>query len=218
VTGSVLLACLSACTGVPPSGAAPPPITATQNLTATPGFRIQTPEFIANPDPSHFSVCHGNTCAKRASVSLSAEEWARVRAVFEPPPRTAAEERLQVGRAVALLEDLVGSRTGTDQDLPKDLGFGRPGQLDCVDEATNTTVYLTLIFNDGLLSWHSVGGRATRGPFTGLLTQWPHSTAVMRDETIDREFAVDAWFLGNGEPPFIVPMSQWWSGWRPQGL
>lgn len=127
-------------------------------------------------------------------------------------------ERVNIAAAVALLENLVGRMTGTDVDLGKDDGMGRPGQLDCIDESVNTTVYLTMLQNDGLLRFHSVGGQATRGPFTGLLTQWPHSTSVMRDTESGTEYAVDSWFLANGEPPYIVPMSEWWRGWRPPGL
>lgn len=211
-----LALCIGGCSGVPGVGDAPPPITAPVNLTAGAGFRPRVADFIARPTPSRFSVCHGNTCAERTTVSLAHEQWTAVRELFSPPAPDAPAERATLAQAIGLLEQLVGAKIGTDADLAKDVpGFGKPGQLDCIDEATNTTVYLTLLYNDGLLRWHSVGGRATRGPFTGLLTSWPHSTSVIRDNQSGAEFAVDSWFRGNGELPYVVPIAAWWRGWRP---
>ena len=211
-----LLTGLTGCMTAPKQSQPPPPIAAIENLTAGGGFHVRVPEFVAHPEPSRFSICYGNTCAKRATVSLSSEEWRQVRLLFAPAAPVAAQERAAIAHAVALLEQIVGTKTGTHQDLPMDVpGFGKPGQLDCIDEATNTTVYLTLLYNDALLRWHTVGGRATRGPFTGLVTSWPHSTSVVRDISSGEQYAVDSWFLANGEPPYIVPMSVWWSGWRP---
>ena len=218
VTALALLVSLHACSGVPRTGQAPPPVTAANNLTGGAGFQVQLPAFVEHPQPGDFSICHGNTCSKRARISLSAADWDQVRAILLHPAATASAERQNIATAVALLENMVGLKSGTDADLGRDEGMGRPGQLDCVDEAINTTVYLTMLQNDGLLRFHNVGGRATRGPFTGLFAQWPHSTSVMRDTESGTEYAVDAWFLANGEPPFIVPMSDWWRGWRPPGL
>ncbi|MGQ0659104.1 MAG: hypothetical protein ACT4NU_13635 [Chromatiales bacterium] len=214
---ALALAAGAACTAVPDPGEPPPPITATANLTAGPGFRVRVADFIDLPTPTRFSICHGNTCAERATLSLAAEEWAQVRALFSPPSPAPAEERVAIAAAVGLLERLVGAKTGTAADLAMGVpGFGKPGQLDCIDEATNTTVYLTLLYNDGLLRWHTVGGRATRGPFTGLLTGWPHSTSVIRDNESRTEYAVDSWFGASGEPPYVVPIGLWWRGWRPE--
>ncbi len=134
-----------------------------------------------------------------------------MRALFEPPPAGAAGERERIRLAVALLERLVGRHTGTDADLGENFaGLGRPGQMDCIDESTNTTVYLRMLEKEGLLRWHTLVYRSTR--FTGLQ---PHSTAVIEERGSGRRYAVDSWFLDNGEPPFIVPLAQWRSGWRP---
>ncbi len=218
VTALALLVTLHACSGVRTAGEAPPPVSATNNLTGGAGFQIQLPAFVERPRPGDFSICHGNTCAKRARISLSESDWEQVRAILRDPAPDANMERTNIAAAVALLESMVGLMTGTDVDLGKDDGMGSPGQLDCIDESVNTTVYLTMLQNDGLLRFHSVGGQATRGPFTGLLTQWPHSTSVIRDTQSGTEYAVDSWFLANGEPPYIVPMSEWWRGWRAPGL
>ena len=170
--------------------------------------------FVAYPTVQRFSICYGGTCSRRATLGLTQAEWARVRSVFVPPPATPAAERQSLRRAIALLQGIVGPKTGTDHNLGENRGHGLPGQMDCVDQSIDTSVYLTLIQQDGLLRWHRLVGRSTRGPFTGVM-QWPHSTAVIVDGTDGTEYAVDAWFLDNGQPPFIVPLRQWANGWRP---
>jgi len=167
--------------------------------------------FIAHPRPTRFTICHGHTCRLYARVSLTDRQWQQVRDLFHPPPDDAGEERERIRRAVALLERLVGAQTGTDRDRGENFaGLGLPGQMDCIDEATNTTVYLRLLERDGLLRRHRLVHRATR--FTGLQ---PHSTAVIEEQDSGRRYVVDSWFLDNGKPPFVVPLAQWRDGWRP---
>ncbi len=165
------------------------------------------------PRPEAFAVCHGHGCEQRTPVSLTPAEWARVAALFRPPPADAAAERRAVACAVGLLERLVGPRTGTAGDLGGTFpGLGRPGQMDCVDEASNTGTYLRMLADAGLLRFHVPDGRATRGYF---VMGWPHTTAVMRERGTGRRWAVDSWFEDNGRPARIVPLGLWRRGWRP---
>ena len=84
--------------------------------------------------------------------------------------------------------------TGTSTDKGGNwAGWGLPGQMDCIDESTNTTIYLRMLQKDGLLRWHQAGDRATRWtPFT-----WPHTTAVIEERDSLLRWAVDSWFLDN---------------------
>src|SRR5579862_6427535 len=41
-----------------------------------------------HPTPDHFQVCHGYGCKLATRVALSADEWRRVRAAFEPAAST----------------------------------------------------------------------------------------------------------------------------------
>lgn len=169
-------------------------------------------DIITEPVPERFNICYDHGCASLAWVTLSTEQWQRVRAVFSPPADTAAGEREQIRIAVALLEDMVGAMTGTATDKGGNLaGWGKPGQMDCIDESTNTTIYLRLLQGDGLLRWHQAGDRVTR--WTPLT--WPHTTAVIEERSSQLRWAVDAWFLDNGEPPFVLPLQTWRDGWRP---
>jgi hypothetical protein len=170
-------------------------------------------DIITHPTPRHFSVCHEGTCTEVDTVGITPSQWRRVEAVFRPPARNAAEERHRIARAIALMEKIVGPYTHTAGDKPGDVaGLGEYGQMDCIDEATNTTTYLTMMARAGLLRFHNVEATSTRLP---NLWTWPHTTAVIRDRATGIDYAVDSWFGANGDPPAILPLSVWKGGWRP---
>lgn len=170
--------------------------------------------FIGHPTPDKFSICLHNTCQDFAFVSLSKQQWQLVTRLFNPVAKTAQQERTQIKKAIALLEFLTGEQTVTHLDKAKnDLSNGITGQLDCIDEATNTSIYLRLIAEAGLLQWHQQGARITRGILTGNA---PHTSATIVEKKSQQVFAVDAWFEANGQAPYIVPLTEWKSGWKPQ--
>ena len=169
-------------------------------------------DIITEPEPTQFNICYDHGCASLAWVKLSKQQWQQVRSVFSAPAGTAAGEREQIRSAVALLETMVGAMTGTATDKGGNwAGWGLPGQMDCIDESINTTIYLRMLQRDGLLRWHQAGDRATR--WTPL--SWPHTTAVIEERSTLVRWAVDSWFLDNGEPPFVLPLQAWRDGWRP---
>lgn len=143
-------------------------------------------------------------------MQLSDAQWQQVRALFEPPAENASDERRQIRRAVALLETEVGAITGTWRDLAENVeGAGLPGQLDCISESRNTTTYLALMQGDGLLRWHRVQAREVRTRF--IFSHW---SAVIEQQPDGQRYAVDSWYLDNGEPPDILPLADWKSGRR----
>ncbi|MEO6697666.1 MAG: hypothetical protein ABIN45_06670 [Gammaproteobacteria bacterium] len=171
------------------------------------------PDIITNPTPSRFSVCSEHTCTRVTVVGLQPEQWQRERRLFLPPAHDAAQERERIARAIGLMETMVGPLTGTEHDKGRNFqGVGIAGQMDCIDESTNTMTYLTMLLNDGLLKWHSVEDRATRGFF---IFGWPHTTAVIREADSGALFAVDSWFVDNGAEPYILPLEMWKQGWEP---
>ena len=171
------------------------------------------PIVIVDPHPQRFSVCWSHSCSVVATVALPPAAWDRVRAMFPEPSSTPADERVRIADAIALLETLVGEITGTWRDLGGDLrGFAQPGQMDCVDEANNSTTYLKLLAADGLLVWHTVGEILKRG---NVLFGMPHATAIITDSTAGEQWAVDSWYLDNGQPPYIVRYRIWNDGWNP---
>jgi hypothetical protein len=169
-------------------------------------------DIIVDPDPALFNICYDYGCTSLAWVKLSPGQWQQVRLVFAKPADTAAEERAQIGAGIALLERIVGALTGTAGDKGGNWkGLGLPGQMDCIDESTNTTIYLRMLQKYGLLRWYSIADRVTRWS----LFTWPHTSAAIRERDSRELWAVGSWFLDNGEPAFVLPLKTWKSGWTP---
>lgn len=185
------------------------------SLPATADDWMFRAEIIREPVPERFSVCFDHSCRTIATRSVSSQEWQRITAPLQTPAPTAAAERTAIGLSIARMEQIVGQKTGTAGDRGGNLtGFGRQGQMDCIDESNNTTTYLKLLQQDGRLLHHEVEDRATR---FGLFAGMPHTTAVIEEVAARQRYAVDAWFFDNGQPPVIVPLDEWKSGWRPDG-
>ncbi|MDB2705649.1 hypothetical protein N9Y67_03850, partial [Pseudomonadota bacterium] len=168
--------------------------------------------FIGFPTPSNYSICHGHTCSKTAYIHLSPSQWTTVEALFFPPAVNAQQERKQLKLAISLLEKMTGEQAGTSKDREKNyVAKGLNGQLDCIDEATNTTVYLRMLSEANLMIFHKQASRISRG---GLFS--PHNTATITEIDSNTRYAVDAWFDNNGKPPAIIPLILWKSGWKPK--
>jgi hypothetical protein len=168
----------------------------------------------ANPTPAKFSACHGNSCRLRTEISLSAAEWAQVRALFDPPPADALAERHQIARATGLLEIFTGRQAGTLEDAPgMGVHWNPDSQLDCIDESTNSTGYLRMMAADGLIRFHDIGLPANRF----IITAWgPSNTATIKERATGKVYAVDSYFRANGEAADIVPLDVWSAGWVPE--
>ena len=171
-------------------------------------------DIISRPSVDRFSVCLNHSCKTVVTQALRREEWLRVSAPLQPAAPNAAAERHAIGRALAIMEQIVGNHTGTASDKGGNLrGFGLPGQMDCIDESTNASTYLYLFEHAGLLQHHTLDNRSTR---FGLFVGMPHTTAVIRETATGRRYAVDSWFFDNGQPPAIVELAAWKAGWRPE--
>lgn len=136
--------------------------------------------------------------------AVSAEQWHEIASLFTPPSPDAESERQAIRMAVARFEQLAGEQLPTGNDARKNRGHGS-GQTDCTDESTNTTTYLRLLQQHGLLHHHRVMNKAFRGVFE-LDTHW---TAQVQDTGTGMIYVVDSWYLANGMPPFVQPTSDW---------
>jgi len=153
-----------------------------------------------------FTICYNYGCNRTARVRPAAWEWQTVVNQFKPPARSAAEERQMIRRAIAVLEYIAGTQTPTFRDRGRNpIIDDWPGQMDCIDESTNTARYLELLQAQGLLRWHTVVGRAYRAPHL-FDPHW--AGQIVERETRDH-YVVDSWHLDNGEPPFIQVLNEW---------
>jgi hypothetical protein len=164
---------------------------------------------------ANFVVCANYQCTARYNMTLNDAEWAQVRAVFEPPAADAAAERERIALAIGQIERIIGPKTGTTVDKPGAtiLTTRTKGQMDCIDESHNTTVYLRMIEADHLLRFHKVGQPIIRGH---VIDRWFHNTATVTDTATGVQWVIDSWFGANGEPADVVPAEQWLSGWEPE--
>jgi hypothetical protein len=188
-------------------------------LTVLTGCRAQEEQRVAkllaaDPTPAKFSICHGNSCRLRTDVSLTPEQWAQVQRLFEPAPADALAERRQIADAIGLLETFSGRQARTLEDAPgMGVHWNPDGQLDCIDEAANSTTYLRMMKADGLIRFHDVGFPANRF----VITAWgPSNTATMREIATAKVYAVESYFRYNGEPAYVLPLDVWTAGWVPE--
>lgn len=165
-----------------------------------------------------FDFCSGGGCAEVQHVALDAGEWQQVADEFyydnDAAEDAAALEREHIANAIGVLEKIVGDKTGTSNDRAGTFDqLGISGQLDCNDEAINSTTYMRLMVQGGLIKLHVVEDMRTRNFF---FTGWPHSTAVVHELKSGKRYAVDSWFFDNGEPATIVPFDTWKAGYIPE--
>lgn len=160
------------------------------------------------PNGDKVYVCHGYGCRIVAPVRFGPADVARIAGPLAHGTTDAAAERDALSGAVQRFEMSVGARIGTAGDRAgMQFGQGTPGQMDCIDEATNTTSLLIFLAEQGYLRHHRVEEPSARGFF--LDGRYPHATAVLRDLTTQGKWAIDSWPRANGEPPVVQPLPAW---------
>lgn len=167
----------------------------------------------STPSLAHLEICYGGGCSEHQISTLSTDDWQNVVSAFQQahsPP----EERFAISQAIGMLEYIIGHKIGTATDRAGTFNNSQyKKQLDCNDEAINSTTYMRLMQQDGLIKLHEVEDMRTRAFF---FNAWPHSTAVIREIQSQERFAVDSWFYDNGAPATIVPFALWKSGYVPE--
>ncbi len=167
--------------------------------------------------PEHFQHCHGYGCKFKTPVEFNQYDWGPIENIFYPRPKSAEAERDAIKQAIAVFETRVGQMAGTSNDRAGTFKKIGDKQLDCVDESTNTTIYLSLLLQKGLLRFHQIEGPSMKLPLIDS-GRWPHQTAVISELETSKFFAVDSWFHDNGRPPEIIPLQKWKEGWKPKRI
>lgn len=161
---------------------------------------------VAATTPKLVQICHGYGCKFRSKLVLTAADGARFRSIMRAGAGSSQAERAALSKAVSYFDRRANQATGF-QDRPK-TEFGKPerGQMDCVDESTNTRALLLYLAERGLLRFHKVGRNVSRGFF--LDGRYPHWTAVVTDPS-GAKWVVDPWYAAVGGAPDIFPYEQW---------
>ncbi|MCB1476284.1 MAG: hypothetical protein H6883_12990 [Rhodobiaceae bacterium] len=160
------------------------------------------------PEASRITYCHGYGCAFRTRLGFSSGEIGRLGSIMSGGRASPAAERAAISHAVQWFEKKAGREAGTSTDKAK-LGAmgGDPTQLDCIDEASNTTSLLVLMEKRGLLRHHTVLAPRTRGFLLDF--RYPHNAAVIEEKKGGERWVVDSWPRANGEKPDIMKLETW---------
>jgi hypothetical protein len=160
------------------------------------------------PTEDRIYVCHGYTCRIVTPVRFNSAEIAKIAGALAEGAGDASAERDAISKAVQVFETIVGARIGTANDLPgMQFGQGTDDQMDCIDEATNTTGLLLFLESHGFLKHHRVEAPSARGFFVDL--RYPHATAVLTDLDSGEKWAIDSWPRANALPPVIMRLAEW---------
>ncbi|MDP2621151.1 MAG: hypothetical protein Q8P46_13440 [Hyphomicrobiales bacterium] len=165
----------------------------------------------APPENGAITICHAYGCGRTTRIRLDDADLAMIRRMMAPGAASAEAERVAVAYVIAAMETKVGAMTGTSADRDyRDLASGGdPTQMDCIDEAANSTSYLLLLDQLGLLRHHGVAYPASKGFLIDFV--YPHNTAVLAERATGRRYAVDSWVFRNGEKPIVVPLETWYA-------
>ena len=161
--------------------------------------------------PKQIDICHGYGCAYRAKLDLDASDGERFREIMEAGSASPAAERAAISKADQYFEERAYTATGLRDRPEAEVAGAARGQMDCVDESTNTNSLLVYLAERGLLRHHKVEKRVTRGFL--LDGRYPHWTAVISDPAGVR-WVVDSWYAPMGGAPDIIPLSEW----KPRGF
>lgn len=165
------------------------------------------------PRGNTVTVCHGYGCQNQTRVRFSSAHIAEISKLMKKTKKddTPHEERRAIAWAVGWMERHSGRVVGiTDRPGMDYLGSGDPSQQDCVDEATTTTGYLSVLAHNGLIKHHTLGTPFSKGNILRGVEFWPHWTAVLVEKDGGQRFAVDSWIYENGENPAIVEAEKWY--------
>lgn len=167
--------------------------------------------------PGEFNLCHGFSCSEKSLVTLDEKQWNKVANVFKKPAKSPEKEREQITKAIAILE----VESTKDARLQPDFGEANTfesdqAQMDCIDEAINTTHYLEFLDEAGLLKFHDAAPPIHRGFLVD--GQWPHNSGAVKEKNSGAIYAIDSYYFDSGKGVTAVPIDTWLDEWRPANL
>ncbi|MFK7840181.1 MAG: hypothetical protein AB8B83_07600 [Bdellovibrionales bacterium] len=190
------------------------PLSACANSTFDPVEHYLAKRNLSPPSTTQFQSCRGYGCQFIDTIILNEDEWAIIDAPFKRKAKTPKDERDKIIKSIAEFETIVGTKNGTSKDVWGTFQKTGHTQLDCVDESTNTSMYMLALQKRGHIHHHIIGTPQARVS----LRQWPHQTATLIENETKQVYAIDSWFYNNGEPPRIIEFETWKDGWSPRKL
>jgi len=159
------------------------------------------------------AICYNYGCAVQTIVKIDTDDTLQLSLLFADAD-SAPEERESIRYAMGYMNRIAGKQTPVFNDKGgNDNEEGVNGRMDCIDHSRSTTAYLRFIEARGWLQFHRVLEPVHRAP---LLVN-DHWSARIEEINSGEQYAVDTWFLDNGEPATIYPVREWLAGAAPHG-
>lgn len=161
-------------------------------------------------------VCYGYGCLVQENIHYSERQLQeidrRMNAAVD-----AKNERKILSEVIGQFYAWAGEQSDVKNDRGGNYADGSmPGKMDCIDHSTSTTRLLKLLEGRGALRWHRVVETEVRHWAFIFST---HYSAVIEEKMDDAgastRFAVDSWFVDNGQPAVILPLDEWKKGAGP---
>ncbi len=167
----------------------------------------------ATTPAQEINVCYNYDCFDQARVKISRSDLVYINSFFDEADDPAAE-RFSIRLAVGAMSQIAGKQTPIRYDKGgNDNEEEIEGRMDCIDHSRTTTEYLKFMEARGWLQFHRVLNPVHRAPL--LLND--HWSARIEDTDSGAQYAVDTWFLDNGEPAIIFSLEDWLKGAAPHG-
>jgi len=160
------------------------------------------------------AICHGYGCLAQADIRYTEGQLGEVRRMLNAAV-DAENERKMLSEALGRLYAWAGEQSDIHNDRGGNFDDGHvSGKMDCLDHSTSTTRLLRLIEARGYLRWHRVQEPVARAVATVFFVHWSAVIAEKTDGEVPH-FAVDSWFVDNGQPAVILPLGEWKKGAGP---
>lgn len=159
-------------------------------------------------------ICYGYGCLVQADIRYTEGQLGEVRRMLFATVNP-ENERKMISAVIGRLYSWAGEQSDIHNDRGGNFADGHvSGKMDCLDHSTSTTRLLKLLEARGYLRWHSVLDPVERGVAKLFFVHW---TAVIEEKMKGEaaRFAVDSWFVDNGQPAVILPLGEWKKGAGP---
>lgn len=161
------------------------------------------------PSSDSMTVCYGFVCRRRATLDFDTGDKKELTQIIAAGKASAVAERAAIQKAVIWFDRKVGAMIGTTKRVARaDIRSGADaGNFDCWDSTRNTSSFLFVLQEWGLLKHHTVGNPRYRGNIFAL--QLPHNTAVVVESESRIEWVVDMWTTKYLQPPDVMLVETW---------
>jgi hypothetical protein len=159
-------------------------------------------------------ICYGYGCLVQADIRYTEGQLGEVRRMLFATVNP-ENERKMISAAIGRLYAWAGEQSDIHNDRAGNYDDGHvSGKMDCIDHSTSTTRLLKMLEARGYLRWHRVLEPVARDVATVFFV---HYSAVIEEITEGEapRFAVDSWFVDNGQPAVVLPLGEWKKGAGP---